>query len=149
MRATGVIARFLSLMDVGLILLGVLMVILMHADVRRRAAPIEKPTGLAEVADVGFIYLYAGWQGEQNGRCYLLSSPNGGIEREVSTKTADDIKDILSKRERRNQVVMLLFSDDGWYSAWNPEKMAAIERTWNLKVIPIYNVRLPRLEKKP
>lgn len=147
MRATGVIVRFLSLLDVGFMLLGVLMVILMHADVRRRTENIEEPKGLAERANVGFVYLYAGWKGDQNGRCYLLNSPRGEVVREVRTDTPDDFQEITSARERKNQIVLLLFSDDGWYSAWDAKRLAEIEQTWNVKVVPVYNVPLSRLEK--
>jgi len=147
-KATGVIVRFLSLLDVALILLGVLMITLMQAQLRSDAKQDNSSTdGLAELADVDFVYLYAGWQGAENGRCYLLSA-NREIGREVRTDTADDIQEVLTARktqkERANQVVMLLFSDDGWYSAWDAKRLAGIEQTWKVKVMPVYNVRLSR-----
>ncbi|MCS6896440.1 MAG: hypothetical protein NZM29_00575, partial [Nitrospira sp.] len=105
--------------------------------------------GMAELADVDFVYLYAGWKGAENGKCYLLSA-NREIGREIRTDTADDIQEVLTVRrtqkERANYVVMLLFSDDGWYSAWDAKRLAGIEQTWKVKVIPIYNVRLSRKE---
>jgi hypothetical protein len=147
-RATGVIVRFLSLLDVIILHLGVLMLALMHAqlrsDARRGGSPVG---GMSELASVDFVYLYAGWKGPENGRCYLLSA-NREIGREVRTGTADDIQEVLTARraqkERANQVVMLLFSDDGWYSAWDSKRLAGIEQTWRIKVIPVYNVRLSR-----
>lgn len=147
MKATGVIVRFLSLLDVALILLGVFMVILMYSDVRRQSEDIEEPQGLAEIANVGFLYLYAGWKGEENGKCYFLESPEGQVGREIATDTDEDIKDLIATRERKNHVVMLLFSDDGWYSAWDATKLAEIERVWEVKVIPVYNVRLSPQER--
>jgi len=143
MRATGVIVRFLSLLDVAFMLLGVLMVTLIYADFQRRTEMPEQKRGLAEVADVGFIYLYAGWKGEQDGRCYLLS-PDVKLGKEVRTDTPDDIREITSARERNNQVVLLLFSEDGWYSGWDAKKLADMEKTWGLKVVPVYNVPLSR-----
>lgn len=146
MKAAGVAVRFLSLMDVTLILLGVFMLILMHTDLRRRAVQSEKPMGLADIADVGFIYLYAGWQGEQRGRTYLLK-PNGEIGREVRTDTPDDIKEIASAREQRNQVVLLLIDD--WDADWTDEKLAEMERIWELPVIRVLGVQLPQSKGTP
>ncbi len=150
MRATGVIVRFLSLLDVFLVLFGVLMIALLHAQLQSAAKETKTPTdALGEVADVDFIYLFAGWKGRESGRCYLLG-PNREVLREVRTDSADDIREILAKRaadrERKNQLVMLLFSDDGWYSAWDAKKLDGIEQTWKVKVVPVYNVRLTRQE---
>jgi hypothetical protein len=147
-KATGVIVRFLSLLDVALILLGVLMITLMQAQMRSDAKQGNSSAdGMAELADVDFVYLYAGWKGGENGRCYLLSA-NREIGREVRTDTPDDIQEVLTarrtKKDRANQVVMLLFSDDGWYSAWDAKRLAGIEQTWKVKVMPVYNVRLSR-----
>lgn len=141
MKAAGVAVRFLSLMDVTLILLGVFMLILMHTDLRRRAVQSENPMGLAEIADVGFIYLYAGCHGEQRRRTYLLK-PNGEIGREVRTDVADDIKEIALTREQRNEVVPLLI--DGWDADWTDEKLAELERIWELPVIRVLGVQLPQ-----
>jgi hypothetical protein len=148
LRATGVIVRFLSLLDVIILHLGVLMMALMHAQLRSEAKWRDSPPDVkSELAQVDFVYLYAGWKGPENGRCYLLGADRQ-IEREVGTDTADDIRNILTarraQRERANQVVMLLFSDDCWDSAWDPKKLAGIEQTWKVKVIPVYNVRLSR-----
>jgi len=145
-RATGVIVRFLSLLDVALILLGVLMIALMQAQLRSDAKEGRSASDrMAEVADVDFIYVYAGWKGPENGRCYLVNA-NREIGREMRTDTAEDIQEVLgarkTQRERANQVVMLLFSDDGWYSSWDTRKLSGIEQSWKVKVIPIYNVRL-------
>ena len=148
MKATGVIVRFLSLLDVALILLGVLMIALMHAQLRsstKHGSP--SPDGMAEIAGVDFVYLYAGWKGPENGRCYLITA-NRKIGREVNMVTGDDIREIFASRrahtEASNQLVMLVFSDDGWYSAWDAKTLAAIEQVWKTKVVPVYNVRLPR-----
>jgi hypothetical protein len=147
-KATGVIARFLSLLDITLILLGVLMITLMQAQLRSNAKQGHSTAdGMAELADVDFVYLFAGWKGSENGRCYLLSA-NRELGREVRTDTADDLQEVLAARraqkERRNQVVMLLFSDEGWYSVWDAKRLAGIEQTWKVKITPVYNVRLSR-----
>jgi len=150
MKATGVISRFLSLLDVVLVLLGMLMVALMQAQLRSSSRPKQSSAGqMAQLADVDFVYLYAGWKGPEEGRCYLLN-PNGGIGEEVRTDTPDDIRRILENRknqtDRRNQLVLLLFSEAGWGGAWPAKKLAAIEKKWKVKVVPVYNV--PRLREK-
>jgi hypothetical protein len=149
-RATGVIVRFLSLLDVALILLGVLMITLMQAQIRSDAKQGHSSAdAMAELAGVDLHYLYAGWKGMQNGRCYRLVA-NGEVGQEVRIDTADDIQEVLASRikERPNHIVMLLFSDDGWYSAWDAMTLARIEQTWKVKVIPVYNVQLP-VEENP
>lgn len=148
MRATGVLVRFLSLLDVALILLGVLMLALMYTQVR---TPTEQgqssASGPAELAEVDFVYLYAGWKGEESGKCYLLG-PNGEVGQEVRTDSPSDIRRILDSRPTDNSkttpVVMLLFGEDGWYAAWDADRMNALEEAWNLSVVPVYNVKLPR-----
>lgn len=148
LRATGVIVRFLSLLDVIILHLGVLMLALMHAQLRTEAKRDNSPTdAMSQLAHIDVVYLYAGWKGVENGRCYLLGS-NRQIEREVRTDTMDDIQEVLkakrAQKERANPVVMLIFSDDGWYSAWDEKRLAGIEQTWKVKVMPVYNVRLSR-----
>lgn len=151
MGATRVIARFVSVLDIMMILLGSLMIMLLHADLRRTRDRVNSedtrngPGTLAQMADLGFIYLYAGWEGEQNGRCYLLT-PDGKIGREVSTSRPDDLQEIIKTRRQKNQVVLLLFSKDGWYSAWDQNKLDQLEKIWEVPVVPVYNAQL--LERK-
>lgn len=144
MRSTGVITRFLSMLDVTLILLGFLMIVLMHSQLRKKSQA-DLPTTLASIADVDFVPLYAGWKGEQNGRCYLLDNA-WEIDREVRTTTAQDFRRILEERRPSastdNLVVLLLFSEDGWYSSWPEEKLNEMERTWGTRIVPVYNVRI-------
>lgn len=137
MRATSVFVRFLSLLDVALVLLGVLMIALTLAQLRSDAGDGGSgKKGLAELANVRFVYLYAGWKGPQKGRCYLLKEDQT-IGEEVSTDTAIDIKGL------EPTAVLLLFDENGWYSDWPASRLASIEQTWNVKVIPVYNVPLP------
>lgn len=144
MKATGVIGRFLSLLDVALILLGVLMIILMQAQLSSGVKQgTNQADGVSALADIDFIYVYAGWNGTENGRCYLLGADRK-IGQELRTDSADDIQAVLSARKASNQVVMLLFADEGWFSAWDGRRVAEIEQAWKIKVIPVYNVRLSR-----
>jgi hypothetical protein len=150
MRVTSIIARFISLVDVVLILLGVLLLVLLHAQVRTQVQrPKEdKRDEIQKVAGLDFLYFYVGWKGPEKDRCYFLDTSNLKLGREVRTDTADDIQLILKARnpkgERTNPVALLLFSDEGWYSTWDSKRIAALEQTWKIKVVPVYNVRLPQ-----
>lgn len=151
MKATSIIARFISLVDVVLILLGVLLLVLLHAQVRsqvQRSKSEDKRDEIQKVAGLDFLYFYVGWKGPEKDRCYFLDTSNLKLGREVRTDTADDLQLILKARnpkgERTNPVVLLLFSDEGWYSTWDSKRIAALEQTWKIKVVPVYNVRLPQ-----
>lgn len=127
------------------------MISLMHSQIRSEkkegSKNLENSSSLSSLANIDFIYLYAGWEENQSGRCYLLNQKQK-IGREVRTDNSDDIEQILKARNRgkeaSNQVILLLFSFDGWYSGWNEKKLNEVERAWKLKVIPVYNVRFPQ-----
>ena len=148
MRATGVIVRFLSLLDVTLILLGVLMVALMHSQPRRPSTPENGPREIDKLGGfnlpTAFLYLYAGWRGDQDGRCFELDPATGKMGPGVRTDTDDDIGRISPGGAGLTRVVMLLFDEQGWYSGWDAKKLDEIEQAWKLKVVPVYNVGLPK-----
>lgn len=148
MKATNIFVRFLSLLDVALVLLGVLMIALTQAQLSSDVG--TPPNGLPELPKVEFIYLYAGWEGPQKGRCFLLNE-NLEIGREIRTDTADDIEELLNTKSRPENritpVVMLLFDENGWYSDWDAKRLAQIEQTWKTQVISIYNVQLSKNAK--
>jgi len=143
MRSTRVITRFLSLLDVVLLLLGVLMITLMHAQLRSTNGPSVSEDPLARAAD--FVCVYAGWEGEKNGKCFLVK-PDFRIGEELRTDRPDDIKRIVAARAKKtakaNQIVLLLFDANGWYSLWDRQKIEKIERAWETRLVPVYNVRL-------
>lgn len=151
-RATGVISRFLSLLDVVLILLGVFLVTLMQTQLRASGKQAQRGSdgsavSAAALAGIDFVYLYAGWKGGQNGRCYLLDADKS-IGREIRTDDGSDIQELLTSRKNQNdkvnQVVLLLFAEDGWYAAWDAKRLDSLEQVWKIKIVPVYNVRLSR-----
>lgn len=151
MRATGVIARFLSLLDVTLILLGVLMITIANAQLRADRQGKGKDAGkdaapsLQESIPADMIYVYAGTAGEERGRCYLLG-PNRERLGEIRTDRPNDLEAALNKNPtappKANRVVMLLISDKGFDSMWDAARLSEIEKQWKAKVVPIYNFRL-------
>ena len=145
MRATGVISRFLSLLDVALLLLGMLMLTLTQAQLRAKVGQATATEELTGIAQVDYVYLFAGTFGEQRGRCYALG-PKRQLLREVRTDVDDDIKLLLDEpvpgANPKTRVVRLLGSDRGFESRGDAERSAAMENVWGWKVIPIYNIDL-------
>jgi len=144
MRASRVVARFLSLVDVVLLLLGVFMIALTRAQLQSPTAPTVNEDPLTRTVD--FICVYAGWEGENNGKCFMVK-PDFAIGEELRMDRTDDVKRILKTRAERsgkkNQIVLLLFDANGWYSAWDEQKIEKIEHAWGIKLVPVYNVKLP------
>jgi hypothetical protein len=150
MRTSSVIVRFLSLLDVVIILLGMFLLLLAQAQIRSKGSKTAgQAAGVGGAVD--FTYLYAGTQGEERGRCYVLN-PDGKIGRELRTDTADDFKGVLrghGQSAAPNRVVMLVVSDKGFDSMWGGDRLAALEKLWGVKVVPIYNVDLTKLRSAP
>lgn len=140
MDNSNVIVRFMSLLDVALILLGVLMLALMQT-----AVPTPSGAGdpLKPVKDqINFIYLFAGWKSEQNGRCFELNEKMeiGNQVSMISDSDIETLRDIKGLEQRAPAVAILVFEEDGWFPAWSPEKIAGAEKVWGIKVIPVYDV---------
>jgi hypothetical protein len=139
MKATGIIARFVSLLDIALILLGLLMIVLTQAQLP--TASRVAGDAVQAAADVDFLYLVAG-SDERRGRVYVLES-DGRLGDEVRTDNSSDIDRLKSKSTKANQVFILLYSEDGWYAEWDDKRRAALDKAWNARVVHIYNVKLP------
>jgi hypothetical protein len=140
MRAAGVIVRFIPLLDVAFILLGMVIILMAQAQIRSaKAAPRPaSPQSLAEQAGVQFLYLYAGTAGEELGRCYELG-PQQELMREIRTDVPDDIQRLLALRGKAgNPLVLLLISDRGFDAVWSEKKLAAMKKTWGLELARIY-----------
>lgn len=140
-RASGVIVRFIPLLDVAFILLGMIIVLMAQAQIRSkkpatpRAAP---PMPLAEQANLDFIYLYAGTAGEELGRVYELG-PNQELLREVRTEVGDDLNRLLALRAKRGTpLVVLLISDRGFDAVWDERKLQGMKKAWGVEIARIY-----------
>lgn len=145
LRATGVIVRFIPLLDVAFIMLGIMIVLMAQAQVRRTeksqqpAAPTA-PT-LADQAGLDIVYLYAGTAGSEMGRCYELG-PQQELLREVRTEVPDDMNRLLALRGKKGTpLVILLISDQGFDAVWSEKKLAAMKKNWNLEIARIYPFR--------
>jgi hypothetical protein len=139
MKATGIISRFVSLLDIALILLGLLMIVLTQAQM---PTVHRSSTDAAQAAvDVDFVYFIVG-RNERKGRVYLFG-PDGRSGAEVRTDTSGDIDRLRSASKKTNQVFILLYSEEGWYPEWDDERKQALDRAWNTRVVHINNIALP------
>ena len=139
MKATGVIARFVSLLDIVLVLLGLLMIVLTQTQPQ---TPSQAADDLgAAAADVEFIYLVAGF-GPRQGRVYLLG-PGGRPGKEIQTDNSEEIDRLRNMSPNSNQIFVLMYSKDGWFAEWDDARRAALDKAWKASVVHIYNVELP------
>ena len=144
LRATGIIVRFIPLLDVAFILLGMIIVLMAQAQIRsskpKDAAP-QTAKSLADQAGMDFIYLYAGTAGSELGRCYELGAQQE-LLREIRTDVSDDMNRLLALRPKRgNPLVILLISDQGFDAVWSDKKLATMKQSWGLEIARIYPFR--------
>lgn len=145
LRATGVIVRFIPLLDVAFIMLGIMIVLMAQAQVRRTEKSQQPATptapALAEQAGLDMVYLYAGTAGSEMGRCYELG-PQQELLREVRTDVPDDMNRLLALRGKKGTpLVILLISDQGFDAVWSEKKLAGMKKNWNLEIARIYPFR--------
>lgn len=142
MQFSRVIGRFISLLDIALILLGVFMIVLIQSTVSRNTQnfTLNQPRVIDQL---NFVYMYAGWEGEQNGKCYLLNEKME-ISRSLNDASKEEVKTLLESRRNDSQktdVLMLFFDDEGWFSSWaDDKKIQELETRWGMKITPVYNV---------
>lgn len=157
MRVTGVTSRFLALLDVTLILLGILMIALAktqeaaQADVRSGGDATGQATGgdqtnggqpnktLDAESLADFVFVYAGTGGSERGRCYLMDANRNRL-REIRTDTGGDIRSVIDTRPNRARepVVMLMISQQGFDWMWSPDRVYELSQTWGVSVVPVY-----------
>ncbi|MBL8821620.1 MAG: hypothetical protein JNJ77_03460 [Planctomycetia bacterium] len=144
LRATGVIVRFIPLLDVAFIMLGIMIVLMAQAQVRRTEKsqqPTAPTPALADQAGLDMVYLYAGTAGSEMGRCYELG-PQQELLREVRTDVPDDMNRLLALRGKKGTpLVILLISDQGFDAVWSEKKLASMKKNWNLEIARIYPFR--------
>ncbi|MBL8868710.1 MAG: hypothetical protein JNK90_02900 [Planctomycetaceae bacterium] len=146
MKTSGVIVRFLSLLDVALILLGILLLALTQStmSIEQEKNVAGSSDNMSPIDQLNVVYLYAGWKGDEKGKCYLLGA-DMKIEREISTTSKDDILSTIEKHEDENRpstLLILLFDSNGWFDSWPDDKIKKLEDAWGIRVTPLYNVSI-------
>ena len=144
MRATGVVSRFLPLLDVALILLGLLMIVMMQASLTdQESVTPDSEQSIESKAGLDFIFLYAGWKDAQAGKCFLMEK-DMRIGKEIRVDSKVDIDELAldSKRSKKtkNLIVFLSYSKLGWFDLWPPKRIAEIEKLWGITINQLYAV---------
>ncbi len=141
MNIGNVVARFLPLLDVTLILLGLLMAALVITRPTIEPPPPPIDDGLKET--LHFIYLYAGWFGQWKGKCYLIDTNAKKLGREISLENPQEFIDEINSRhwEPERTVIVLLFDKNGWFAPWEEKlgKLRQALKPHKITVIPVYN----------
>ncbi len=143
LRATGVIVRFIPLLDVAFILLGMMMVLMVQSTMKSKkntapAAAASAPKPMSEQAGLDIIYLYAGTAGSELGRVFELG-PQQELMREIRTEVSDDMNRMLALRSKKGTpLVVLLISDQGFDAVWSEKKLATMKKNWNVEIARIY-----------
>ncbi len=147
MRITNILARFLSLMDIALLLLGLFIVLLVSArysengDRSQKNMSGEKGTAIREFIknNLGPIYLYACCEGEHKNHCQLMDEefvPG----REIDIESDRDIKQLIEEQKPLNPIIFLITQPGDFDYFWD-EKQKDIEDKWNHSIIRIRNAK--------
>ena len=144
MRATGVVSRFLPLLDVALLLLGLLMIVMMQASLTdQESVNPEAEQSIESKAGMDFIFLYAGWKDSQAGKCFLMEK-GMRIGKEIRIDSKVDIDELaldsIRRKKTKNLIIFLSFSKSGWFDLWTPSRIKEIDKIWGMTIIKLYNV---------
>ena len=152
-----VICRFVPLLDVVLMMLGALVIVMTYAQVKRQAeerfaettaqleAPDQDPElvyqrALANQLIRSLTLVYAETaQGPNFDKCFLLDG-EGKPRKMIPLTTTTHPSDIPEIRP--GTTIVLLISGAGFDSRWTPRRIETIEKTFEVRVVPLYNVDL-------
>jgi hypothetical protein len=134
MRNHGVVVRFISLLDVTLVLVGVLLIVLTQTSEGRDDNP---DTPITFGLEINVIYFYGDWEGDQKGKVYLLDESWKSVK-EVDTNSPEDIDQVIKTRglnvRSDNVLLILLTNRDGWYGkAFGKKHLEKIAEVWGEK----------------
>jgi len=121
MRVTGIIVRFLSLLDVALCLLGVLMLWLVATQYRVGNRPVAITALNLEGLPTKFILLYGGTHRDREGRVYTLEyGKKDDWKLGPEVKARAQIERIAEKLpgKGKDARVMILLSNRGFDRSW-------------------------------
>ena len=145
MKATNVVSRFLSLLDVTLILLGFLMITLAQASISDGNTNANQSDKRQDSANVQFVYVFASGKGPDKDKLFLLE-PDLKLGRQLNEKKPKEIHSIIglpvSSKKEKKIVVLMLHDAKGWTQGWTPERYETLKKTWNTDVVPIYDFNL-------
>ncbi|MDO5581202.1 MAG: hypothetical protein Q4G69_08700 [Planctomycetia bacterium] len=158
MRYTNILARFLSLLDVAIMLVGLFVVLLALArfqDEQKKidAAEKEQKDRIERMESASMvntvlenskmpIIMIEGDCRDQNGQCFLLNK-DYTRGREIAANHRGDIEDLIPSGSNQIPVVFFITKEGAWDTAWTDEKFANMEKTWKCKIVRVLNFRFP------
>ncbi len=152
-----VICRFVPLLDVVLMMLGVLVFVMAFAQVKQQekerfaetTARLETPEDdpelvyqrvLANQLIRGLTLVYAETaKGSNFDKCFLLDV-DGKPRKEISLTTTPHPSDVPEITP--GMTVVLLISGAGFDSRWTRKRIENIEKTFEVRIVPLYNIDL-------
>ncbi|MDD3586286.1 MAG: hypothetical protein PHQ75_03815 [Thermoguttaceae bacterium] len=156
MRYTNILARFLSLLDISILLVGLFVILLSLAYFQReqKQARLENKKDQTRISmsvldtvlerNLELITIYAGCEGVREGHCYLLG-PDFVPGREIDTDHPDDFEYLASRRKEGTHAIVFLVSEEGaWDTFWTKKKIAELEKIWGCHVVYVPNVHFPQ-----
>lgn len=137
MSNSGVLVRFLPLLDVTLLLLGVVLLMLVSlakniTEEVSNAKDVDQGTKaeLGKLIGKEIIFLYAGWKDDQAGKCFQFNDDQSlGVA--VDMAGGDWIKNPIGK----GKMVALISEKGAWTAAWTPQRISKLEEKWNTKIV--------------
>jgi hypothetical protein len=139
-RSSSVICRFLSLLDVTLILLGMMMIVIAQAQMRAESAGAT--SGGLPVAET--LYLYAGTFGAERGRVYPLGPDRRPrLDRPVRLDTAEDVRPLWRDPTGPRLILLLVDTTRAFDSMWDDARMTAMEKAWGARIVRVYDWHPP------
>ena len=152
-----VICRFVPLLDVVLMMLGVLVVVMAYAQAKQQAEErFAETTAQLEASEQdpelvyqrvlanqlirGLTLVYAETaQGANFDKCFLLDN-DGKPRKEIPLTTTVHPSDVPELAP--GITVVVLVSGAGFDSHWTRKRIETIEKTFEVHVVPLYNIDL-------
>lgn len=153
MNVSRVMARFLPLMDLSIILLGMFLIVLSIA--RFNEYKSKSPVLTSEITNkrdtqadlkteilkqtlntMEFLPVYGCCKSENgrlDGRCYRFDPSLTVSKEEISMDTDEGIRKIIeeNKFSKENIIICLITGKGEWDAAWDAETIKKLELTWN------------------
>lgn len=153
MNVSRVMARFLPLMDLSILLLGMFLIVLSIAkfneykstspvlkseitDTRKTPANLKTAILKQTLNTMEFLPVYGccnSGNGRLEGHCYLLDQ-NLYPGKEIRMDTDEDIQKIIKDsgfKEDNMPIICLITGKGAWDASWDSETIQRLETTWN------------------
>jgi hypothetical protein len=152
-----VICRLVALLDIVLIMLGLLVICMANSHIinENEAKMILSAEEIGRI-DIdpeitrqrlvatqllqGLTLVYAETaQGQNFDKCFLLGQ-NGKPEKEIQLINAKHPSDVPELKS--GMTIILLISNAGFDSKWTTKRIHNIEKTFDIKIVTLYNINL-------